>query len=552
MLSERLNVFDDYPAAVFAIIGVAVAAAAFFLYLDYPIAVDVPIIGVGVRYTKWLGAIRNVWYARESIREGYAKASCSRLSLQHGTQLTVDTQHGDFAFQIPTMTRMDIFICDRQMTREYYTVDDDHLSFRAVMSEEFQFEHLLPGQLHDVRRIPNSVIAKALSWQRTRASKPEDPFFKSFSAEFIHGFQEETQRLVQNQSSGIFSLFRGTPLAADSGWSAVPCFPLAIKVIARLTTYSLFGEPLCRDVEFLDMCCRFGDAIPRDALILRSWPAWARPSVAKLLAAPRLVRKLQGILYAEIQQRRSTREKNPMKDLLDFTIDWVDQRGEEYDDWHITDMMTNTIFAALHTSSQLVVHTIFELSTRPEYADPLREEIKQCFELHGEGTKKALDSMYKVDSFIKETQRMNPLDASALARLALRDYTFSNGLHIPKGSAIFTPNAPLFQDERFYPDPQRFDGFRFSKMRHDPKLVSSCDLTSTNERSMHFGIGRHACPGRFMVSDEVKLAMVHLLQNFDFCVENFGPRPKNMPFGKFILPDMSAKVWLRPSTRAKE
>ncbi|KAH0592036.1 hypothetical protein MHUMG1_10247 [Metarhizium humberi] len=461
MLSERLNVFDDYPAAVFAIIGVAVAAAAFFLYLDYPIAVDVPIIGVGVRYTKWLAAIRNVW-------------------------------------------------------------------------------------------IPNSVIAKALSWQRTRASKPEDPFFKSFSAEFIHGFQEETQRLVQNQSSGIFSLFRGTAPAADSGWSAVPCFPLAIKVIARLTTYSLFGEPLCRDVEFLDMCCRFGDAIPRDALILRSWPAWARPSVAKLLAAPRLVRKLQGILYAEIQQRRSTREKNPMKDLLDFTIDWVDQRGEEYDDWHITDMMTNTIFAALHTSSQLVVHTIFELATRPEYADPLREEIKQCFELHGEGTKKALDSMYKVDSFIKETQRMNPLDASALARLALRDYTFSNGLHIPKGSAIFTPNAPLFQDERFYPDPQRFDGFRFSKMRHDPKLVSSCDLTSTNERSMHFGIGRHACPGRFMVSDEVKLAMVHLLQNFDFCVENFGPRPKNMPFGKFILPDMSAKVWLRPSTRGKE
>ncbi|EXU98876.1 cytochrome P450 [Metarhizium robertsii] len=460
--------------------------------------------------------------------------------------------HGDFAFQIPTMTRMDIFICDRQMTREYYTVDDDHLSFRAVMSEEFQFEHLLPGQLHDVRRIPNSVIAKALSWQRTRARKPEDAFFKSFSAEFVHGFQEETQRLVQNQSSGIFSLFRGTPPAADSGWSAVPCFPLAIKVIARLTTYSLFGEPLCRDVEFLDMCCRFGDAIPRDALILRSWPAWARPSVAKLLAAPRLVRKLQGILYAEIQQRRSTREKNPMKDLLDFTIDWVDQRGEEYDDWHITDMMTNTIFAALHTSSQLVVHTIFELATRPEYADPLREEIKQCFELHGEGTKKALDSMYKVDSFIKETQRMNPLDASALARLALRDYTFSNGLHIPKGSAIFTPNAPLFQDERFYPDPQRFDGFRFSKMRNDPKLVSSCDLTSTNERSMHFGIGRHACPGRFMVSDEVKLAMVHLLQNFDFCVENFGPRPKNMPFGKFILPDMSAKVWLRPSTRGKE
>ncbi|TWU71198.1 hypothetical protein ED733_002286 [Metarhizium rileyi] len=528
MLAELLAIYNAHSVAAVVVVGVAITAAIFFLYIDYPSEVDVPIIGIGTRYTKWLAAIRNVWYARESIREGYAKESCFHIAV-----------HGDYAFQIPTMTRMDVFICDRQMTREYYTADDDHLSFRAVMAE-----------LHSVRRIPNSVIAKALSWQRTRASKPEDPFFKAFSAEFVHGFQQEVQLLVQKQSRRLIPLFNGALPDAHSGWTAVPCFPLALKVVARLTTYSLFGEPLCRSDEFLDMCCIFGDAIPRDALILRSWPGWARPFVAKYLAAPRLVRRLQGVLHAEIQKRREAREKNPMKDILDFSINWVDQRADgSYDDWHITDMMTNTIFAALHTSSQLVVHTIFELATRREYAEPLREEIRQCFQLHGEGTKKSLDSMYKVDSFIKETQRTNPLDASSLARLALKDYTFSNGLHIPKGSAIFTPNAPLFEDERFYPDPQRFDGFRFSKMRNDPKLSSSCDMTSTNEQSMHFGIGRHACPGRFMVSDEVKLAVVHLLQNFDFCVENFGPRPKNIPFGKFILPNMSAKVWLRETTR---
>ncbi|GIK05238.1 hypothetical protein Aspvir_009342 [Aspergillus viridinutans] len=172
--------------------------------------------------------------------------------------------------------------------------------------------------------------------------------------------------------------------------------------------------------------------------------------------------------------------------------------------------------------------------------------------MHGEGTKDAIDAMHKMDSFIKETQRCNPLDASALARLVLKPYTFCNGLHVPRGSFIFTPNSPLFEDEQFYKDPKRFDGFRFARMREDPQLKASCPLTATSEYTMHFGMGRHACPGRFMVSDEVKLVMVHLLLNFDFAIQNFGPRPRNVAFGKFMLPDMKAKVWLRKSKQFRE
>ncbi|KAI0600760.1 P450 monooxygenase [Biscogniauxia sp. FL1348] len=519
MLVKCFVLFDAPLSLVtVAVFGTILSAAIYILHIDYPINVDVPIVGIGVRYTKWLAAVRNVWFARESINEGYKK-------------------YGHFAFQIPTMTRMDIFICNRDMTREYYTLDDDHMSFRAVMSEEFQFEWLLPGKLHNVRRIPNSVIAKALAWQRTKAGKPDDPFFKEFSSEFIHAFHEEMQPFLHDKDKNE----RG-------GWSAVPCFPLALKVVARLTTRSLFGEPLCRDIEFLYMCCRFGDAIPRDALILRSCPTWAKSFLARILAAPRLMKKLETTIYTEIKKRRDLRGGNPMKDILDYMMDWADQHCKDgWNDWHITDTMTNTIFAALHTSSQLVVHTLFELATRPEYLTPLRKEVGLCSDRNGLITKRAMDTMYKLDSFIKETQRVNPLDASALARLALKPYTFANGLHIPRGTVIFTPNSPLFEDELFYKDAKHFDGFRFARMRDDPKLKYSCDLTATSEQSMHFGMGRHACPGRFMVSDEVKLALIHILRNFDISMERFGPRPPNIAFGKFMLPDSNVKVWLRES-----
>lgn len=133
----------------------------------------------------------------------------------------------------------------------------------------------------------------------------------------------------------------------------------------------------------------------------------------------------------------------------------------------------------------------------------------------------------------------------------LKPYTFSNGLHIPQGTYIFTPNSPLLQDERFYSDPNRFDGLRFARMRNDVKQRASCPLTATSEHSMHFGIGRNACPGRFMVADEVKLVMIHLLLNMELAMEGFGPRPRNVAFGKFMLPDMRARIWLKRASFAR-
>nr|UGT01462.1 P450 monooxygenase [Claviceps purpurea] len=543
MMADNFSLSELCFLAALAVAGAVVIGELLSRYTTHRIKVDVPVVGVGVRYTYWLAALRNVQHARESIVEGYRKAN--------------------FAFQIPTMTRMEVFICDRKMTREYQNVDENHLSFRAVFCQEFQFDFLLPGNSIRPDMIPSSVIAKGLSWQKTRAAKLDDSFFKAFSAELFYSFRAEMQMLAENQHKSLTESANASDPVSDtsahSKWLAAPCFPFCLKIIARLTIFSLFGESLCRDVAFLDLCCDFGNALPIDALLLRSLPSWAKPLVLRYLTTTRRLGELQEIIRAEIDKRRNSGEKAPMKvrDILDYTMDWIDNRRDTmFGDAHVVHVMIRVIFAALHTSSQvcffLVAHTLFELATRPDYIGALREEVEQCFEQHGQGTKAALDSMYKIDSFIKETQRFNPLDAASLARVALKEFTFSNGLHIPKGSVIFTPNSPIFEDERFYPKAKTFDGFRFSRMRGDPKLKSSCDLTATNEQSMHFGTGRHACPGRFMVSDEVKLAVIFILQNFDIAMENFGPRPKNHAFGKFMLPDMAAKIWLRESTTGKE
>ncbi|KAK7700218.1 hypothetical protein SLS64_011031 [Diaporthe eres] len=206
-----------------------------------------------------------------------------------------------------------------------------------------------------------------------------------------------------------------------------------------------------------------------------------------------------------------------LQDILDFYIDW------------------------------LMVQTIFELAARPEYVLPLREEIRTCVEEQGGFTKDGLNAMHKLDSFIREAQRWNPLDAGSMARRVMKPFTFKNGVHLRQGDWIFTPNSPLLEEDRFYDDASRFDGFRFARMREDPRLKLSCALTSTSEYNLQFGDGKHTCPGRFMASDEIKLMIAFFVMNYDVAFENMGSRPPNVTIGKFIFPDTGANVWVRPA-----
>jgi cytochrome P450 len=68
-------------------------------------------------------------------------------------------------------------------------------------------------------------------------------------------------------------------------------------------------------------------------------------------------------------------------------------------------------FAAIHTSTQGMTQTLYHLAANPGYADVMREEVQSVVEAEG-WTKAALQNMRKVDSFIKEVQRMDGLGLS--------------------------------------------------------------------------------------------------------------------------------------------
>ena len=58
-----------------------------------------------------------------------------------------------------------------------------------------------------------------------------------------------------------------------------------------------------------------------------------------------------------------------------------------------------------------MTHVIFDLAARPEYIQPLRDEVEQIIAVDG-WTKAAMAKMWKLDSFLKECVRFNNISLS--------------------------------------------------------------------------------------------------------------------------------------------
>ena len=81
-----------------------------------------------------------------------------------------------------------------------------------------------------------------------------------------------------------------------------------------------------------------------------------------------------------------------------------------------------------------------------------------------------------------------------MTRLALRPFTFSNGVTVPAGTLVSVPASATHTDERIYKNANEFDGFRFAKLRESEgdTTTSRYQAVSTSSEHLSFGLGRHS------------------------------------------------------------
>lgn len=187
---------------------------------------------------------------------------------------------------------------------------------------------------------------------------------------------------------------------------------------------------------------------------------------------------------------------------------------------------------------------IWRLAAHPEYQPILLEELQVTLSGRpfGDLTRTDLVALAKLDSFVKEAQRISPAMNLTMVRRINRagGISLPDGTHLPQGTFIGTSSEGVMRDPAIFADPDRFDGLRFWKMRRQAGHENRHQFVSLSEYDTQFGAGSQACPGRFVVSYEIKLIVGYLLLCFDVEADV----TSDESYGEFLVkPD--AKVRLR-------
>uniref|UniRef100_A0A182PYV5 Cytochrome P450 n=1 Tax=Anopheles epiroticus TaxID=199890 RepID=A0A182PYV5_9DIPT len=157
------------------------------------------------------------------------------------------------------------------------------------------------------------------------------------------------------------------------------------------------------------------------------------------------------------------------------------------------------------TSSSNVTFCLYELALNEEYQERARACVREALQKHGGLTYEALGDMEYLDRCINETLRKYP-PLPLLPRLTSKAYRIpgSDVILSPK-TRIHIPVYAIQRDERYYPEPERFDPDRFAPERAAGRHLSTF---------LPFGEGPRVCIGQRLGVMQSRVGLATVLANF--------------------------------------
>ena len=128
-------------------------------------------------------------------------------------------------------------------------------------------------------------------------------------------------------------------------------------------------------------------------------------------------------------------------------------------------------------------------------------------------------------------------------RKTVQPITLSDGTYIPAKTLLLAPSMAISSDPEIYENPDQFDGLRYYRLRErSPQDANRHQFATVSKTMMHFGEGRHACPGRFFASHEIKMILADLVLQYDFKLKDGEGRPKNILYQSLHFPDPTKEI----------
>ncbi|KAI1380203.1 cytochrome P450 [Hypoxylon crocopeplum] len=421
---------------------------------------------------------------------------------------------------------------------------------------------ILPRHLMDeVRNLPEDVIDIKKSFDMTNEFKYL-AIGTRWQAEFSHHIVKAdlTRSLVRITPR----LWDETPrtihekLPPCDDWTPVVVYQTLLRIVGIVSGTIFIGPELSHSEDYLRASIGFTLDFVNAATKLKKWNRRWRwigqyftPEVRELFANRD---KARDFLRPVLEKRRAAMKAG--EEMPDDNLQWMLNKVEEFGltDNDMAEIQLNLSMAAIHSTTMSVTLIIYDLVVRPDVIEELREEIRAVLAANGGVmTSHALFEMKLLDSCMKESQRMNPMNMMRFRRYVAKPVTLSDGTHLPAGCMIETPYAAAIQDPALYRNPEKFDAHRFLDLRNGTaedllgyKNKELHQLVTVTKDFMHFGWGRHACPGRFFAANEMKLILVSLLLDYDIRMpDGLAERYANLAVGYEAFADTTKEVLFR-------
>ncbi|KAK4497556.1 hypothetical protein PRZ48_012007 [Zasmidium cellare] len=487
---------------------------------------DIP--WVGLKNRKFLPKLRaclsELWVGQEMLDEGYEK---------YGKQ--------NLPFILPSMLWNTVILPPSNATW-IAQQPDSILSGNTTMEQMMGLGYLTHGPNAESCR-DFTVIRKDLTRQIMGLSNQ------------VH---EEIQAAFDDELAGV----------GEDGWTNVKLQKVLLDVSFRAGNRIFVGLPMCRDKAYKKAVDRWTAAFGMSTMMLRLLvPEGLRGLFLSAAAIPTkfFERRAARFFLPRIEERLArlkeggTGIKGEDNDMMQWIIDQNATKADprELEPANIAGKMILfnifgkctpktkehklTSLPATATTGVQSGNTMFNLLTSPHALSTMPQLQTEASQIMPQlqHDPRQIREMTKLDSLLRETLRYHPMTPQGLVRQVVKPggLTTPDGVYLPEGTHVHSIVKNMHHDlDLFGAGADEFDPLRYYKPEQKSAVHISSDF-------LPWGLGKHACPGRFFAVHLMKLMLGELFLKYDF--ENLGEKPKPVRLGDMEFPSEEAVVRMR-------
>ncbi len=446
-------------------------------------------------------------------------------------------------------------VVDRLLAGRFFAVDspdfyrENARRFGDVVSyltpggyRQFQFNH--PETIQDVlvrdagKHVRGVVLRRARGILGEGLLTSEEPLHlrqrrlaqPAFHRQRLAGYGREIVRLSREMTDGWVS--RSSGGSVDS----IEMHTEMVKLTLRITSRCLLSSDVLPSVQtFVESMATFNDYLP--FALLPGAPLLEKLPIGPMPGMKRALKALDDLIYGMIAERRRTGIAGD--DLMGMMLEAAEPATgtAAMSDRQVRDEALTLLLAGHETTANALTFLLWQIAKYQDVQERIRAEVDAVC---GDRAPEAADygRLSYTSRCFAESMRLYP-PSWVVARTATEDYTMRTGERIPKGAHLVMSQLVVHHDERWWPDPMRFDPDRFTdaEKAKRPKLAY-----------FPFGGGARFCIGEGFAWMEGVLMLATVLQRWRLRLPD--PAQESLPITpKFtIRPSGDVPVWVSGRT----